>query len=308
MVARITRSILREATASTWRRWDAELHALVVRCLDKDPVRRPAAAAVAAAAAEHPVDEWPEGLREHIQSPTLAVTRAWSADRAEAPDTATPVPRTPDLPRPAESGTPGRRRVLTAAAIAVALTALGGVTAALLMTHGSAGPRSTLAAVGSPSSPAAASASATSAAPSTSPQGGSSPSPSKSVTRRAGGGASPGVTTAPAAPATSSAPSRPTHTVTATVRPTATVSSAPARPWDSCDYYSGTEQTEEGDTGSRVTEVQCILKARGYDIGPSGVDGDFGPDTLAAVKKFQSDHGLEVDGQVGPHTWAALRA
>jgi peptidoglycan hydrolase-like protein with peptidoglycan-binding domain len=36
------------------------------------------------------------------------------------------------------------------------------------------------------------------------------------------------------------------------------------------------------------------------------VDGEFGPETLAAVKHFQAEHGLEVDGEVGPKTWAAL--
>jgi peptidoglycan hydrolase-like protein with peptidoglycan-binding domain len=57
-----------------------------------------------------------------------------------------------------------------------------------------------------------------------------------------------------------------------------------------------------------MTEVQCILKARGYNIGPSGVDGVFGSDTLTEVRKFQSARHLEVDGQVGSKTWAALRS
>ncbi|MEV4442282.1 peptidoglycan-binding domain-containing protein, partial [Streptomyces sp. NPDC049577] len=82
---------------------------------------------------------------------------------------------------------------------------------------------------------------------------------------------------------------------------------APAPPWKSCRHYSGTALTQYGDKGDRVRQVQCILKARGYDIGPHGVDGDFGPDTRTAVKRFQKAHHLDADGQVGKDTWPALR-
>lgn len=53
-----------------------------------------------------------------------------------------------------------------------------------------------------------------------------------------------------------------------------------------------------------VAMVQRRLNELGY--GPLTVDGSFGPMTEAAVVAFQADHGLDVDGIVGPYTWAAL--
>jgi len=61
-----------------------------------------------------------------------------------------------------------------------------------------------------------------------------------------------------------------------------------------------------GSTGSAVATLQQLLTLKGFS--PGGVDGDFGPKTLAAVKAFQHAKGLTVDGVVGPQTWAALRA
>ncbi|MFC5215411.1 protein kinase domain-containing protein [Streptomyces coerulescens] len=92
--------------------------------------------------------------------------------------------------------------------------------------------------------------------------------------------------------------------------PTPTAPTTPATPpWNSqCTYYSGTELTVRGNRGQRVVQVQCMLTKRGYSVGASGVDGEFGDATLAAVKQFQGAKGLEVDGEVGPNTWAALRS
>jgi len=39
---------------------------------------------------------------------------------------------------------------------------------------------------------------------------------------------------------------------------------------------------------------------------PSGINGDFGSDTKAAVESFQDGNGLTVDGIVGHDTWAAM--
>ena len=55
-----------------------------------------------------------------------------------------------------------------------------------------------------------------------------------------------------------------------------------------------------GSTGSEVKKLQQRLKDLGYLKG--GVDGDFGAATETAVKNFQANNGLEVDGKAGPAT------
>jgi peptidoglycan hydrolase-like protein with peptidoglycan-binding domain len=63
----------------------------------------------------------------------------------------------------------------------------------------------------------------------------------------------------------------------------------------------------EGDGGSQVKEVQCLLKHRHGITEVGDTDGDFGPLTRAAVLTFQKRAGLDADGIVGPKTWSALR-
>jgi peptidoglycan hydrolase-like protein with peptidoglycan-binding domain/GH24 family phage-related lysozyme (muramidase) len=60
--------------------------------------------------------------------------------------------------------------------------------------------------------------------------------------------------------------------------------------------------------GPEVADVQKALVALGYPLPKRGVDGIRGPETSAAVKKFQEDNGLEVDGDPGPNTVAKLNA
>jgi peptidoglycan hydrolase-like protein with peptidoglycan-binding domain len=54
----------------------------------------------------------------------------------------------------------------------------------------------------------------------------------------------------------------------------------------------------------RVSELQRLLKAAGFDPGP--IDGYFGPVTERAVRAFQRAAGIVVDGKVGPQTLNAL--
>ena len=61
-----------------------------------------------------------------------------------------------------------------------------------------------------------------------------------------------------------------------------------------------------GSTGDAVKQLQAALMMKGYDCGTTGADGVFGKNTEAAVRKFQWDNGLTVDGICGPRTYAAL--
>lgn len=64
----------------------------------------------------------------------------------------------------------------------------------------------------------------------------------------------------------------------------------------------------KGSTGEDVKYCQQKLLDLGYDLGPSGADGQFGTKTLVAVKAFQAANGLSQDGIVGPLTWEKLEA
>lgn len=64
-----------------------------------------------------------------------------------------------------------------------------------------------------------------------------------------------------------------------------------------------------GDICAEVSVVQTLLNALGYK-GANGkslsTDGNFGNNTVFAVKSFQKAHGFPVDGIVGQMTWTAL--
>lgn len=64
------------------------------------------------------------------------------------------------------------------------------------------------------------------------------------------------------------------------------------------------EVSAAGTAGSKVKDLQSLLKKRGFDPGP--IDGIFGNGTKAAVLKFQKSKGLTEDGIANLKTWTAL--
>lgn len=67
-----------------------------------------------------------------------------------------------------------------------------------------------------------------------------------------------------------------------------------------------TRLLKRGVKGDDVAAIQRALLTLGFDLGSYGADGDFGVYTLSAVRQFQRSRCLEVDGVVGPETWAQL--
>ncbi|HEV7652034.1 MAG TPA: peptidoglycan-binding domain-containing protein [Actinophytocola sp.] len=73
-------------------------------------------------------------------------------------------------------------------------------------------------------------------------------------------------------------------------------------------FRTWTVEVDPGASGDRVREIQCLTDY--YGDGPSALDGQYGPDTIAAVKRVQKQCPLppsEQDGIVGKATWKCLR-
>ena len=93
----------------------------------------------------------------------------------------------------------------------------------------------------------------------------------------------------------------------ASVTPTTTDTTAPTTDTTAPTTAKlGDRILKNGCEGADVKELQLDLIKLGYDCGKWGADGEYGDATEKAVKSFQRDHGLDVDGEAGPLTLAVM--
>jgi peptidoglycan hydrolase-like protein with peptidoglycan-binding domain len=71
--------------------------------------------------------------------------------------------------------------------------------------------------------------------------------------------------------------------------------------WAALPPDADAPELAEGATGAEVSRLQHGLTIVGTFAGT--IDGDFGPITAAAVRAYQTQRGVTVDGIVGDQTW-----
>lgn len=69
---------------------------------------------------------------------------------------------------------------------------------------------------------------------------------------------------------------------------------------------TGLPTISSGKSGAALSVQLLLIHKWAIDCGPDGADGDYGPNTAAAVRRFQQSKGLDADGVVGPLTWFKL--
>lgn len=101
----------------------------------------------------------------------------------------------------------------------------------------------------------------------------------------------------------------PTHKpkkTTAPVKTTSHAATGPKAPSPSQIKFTLSQCTllQYGSQGQAVKMLQEAIWSLGFN--PLGIDGIFGPNTEAAVKRFQAAMHISVDGIAGPQTYGAL--
>ncbi|MGW5669769.1 D-Ala-D-Ala carboxypeptidase family metallohydrolase [Micromonospora sp. NPDC003776] len=84
----------------------------------------------------------------------------------------------------------------------------------------------------------------------------------------------------------------------------ATVVAAPAAHADSC--YTWQRTLSQGRSGDDVRQLQIRVAGWAAYRDIVRIDGRYGPETAAAVRRFQAAYGLRADGIAGPQTFAKI--
>lgn len=75
------------------------------------------------------------------------------------------------------------------------------------------------------------------------------------------------------------------------------------------DYTFTPLTVSNGASGKSALLLQTLLRGLGYlgaDNRPLDLDGQAGNNTIAALRRYQGDHGLDQDGVAGPITWKSI--
>lgn len=99
----------------------------------------------------------------------------------------------------------------------------------------------------------------------------------------------------------------PINPVTLNTRPSYRPAVDGSPPAPSIDAVGAGTSIRRGQKGESVKTVQQLLNTRGAQP-PLAEDGDFGAKTETAVRRFQANAGLDVDGVVGTKTLQALQS
>ncbi|WP_380285601.1 peptidoglycan-binding protein [Kitasatospora purpeofusca] len=77
------------------------------------------------------------------------------------------------------------------------------------------------------------------------------------------------------------------------------------QPTQRCNFTDARPTLKQGSSGEAVKQAQCYL---GSSLTGEAilVDGDFGPVTDAATRRFQKCANITVDGVIGAQTWSFL--
>ena len=101
-------------------------------------------------------------------------------------------------------------------------------------------------------------------------------------------------------PAASSRKGTPVRKGTTTARKRGSTSRVPATP----ARRRTTQRAQAAPTPERYKEIQQALADRGFYKGE--INGQWGPESVDALKKFQQDQNLQVDGKLGSLSLIAL--